>query len=124
MNNSVAAGNDRPDDFQAVAAVREVHLAPLLAVVAQHEPEQRHFGADEHDARQPEDEIEQVVDRVPVLRDIDWQPVLIHRRKGEAGHAQHGHQQEHKAQNFPTAQFSSLTASAGVACDCCTTIPA
>ena len=62
---------DRPDDFQRVAAVRELHrLAVRAGVVLPHELEQRHFGGDEHDARQPEDEHEQLVDHAAVLGDV------------------------------------------------------
>ena len=62
---------DRPHDFERVAAVRELdRLRVRAAVVLPHEVKQRDFGGDEDDARQPQDEHEQLVDHAAVLGNI------------------------------------------------------
>jgi len=62
MNSSVTAA-DCPHNFQRVTAVRKLYrLWVRAAIVLPGEPKQRSFGRDENDAREPEDEHEQLVD--------------------------------------------------------------
>jgi hypothetical protein len=78
-----------------MAAVGE-HDRPQVAaaVVLPGEVKQHDFGDDEHDARQPENEVEQPVDRAAVLRDVARQPNVVPGREREGGNAHDRHEQE------------------------------
>ena len=90
---------NRPHDFQRVAAVRELHrLRIRAAVVLPHEPEQRTFGGDENDAREPENEHEQLVDHSAVFGNVLREPMVVVRRNDESRHAENRHHRNKIAQ--------------------------
>ena len=66
-----------------------------------------HLGGDEHDAGQPEDEVEQVVDLVAVRRDVLGQPIVGARRPPKGATPRIGTSKNSRLQNFPTVVLNS-----------------
>ena len=89
---------NRPDDFQVVAAVHVFHgIGVLGTVIAPQEPKQQHLGGDEHQPGEDQDERPQVVDLVTVLRDVLRQPIAGAWRPPKEADAEDRHHQKQQA---------------------------
>ena len=109
MNDQGDRGDDRPDQFEPLAAVEVDRDPPRAVGVSPGRPDQDDLGPDEDDAGDPEnDHVSRASISLPAV-DAEWRwrelrvgpgrepPFGVERGIGEAGHAGEADQAEHDA---------------------------